>query len=184
VRLCFRHVAGLNVLAAAVLFMLAVDPTLLWGSIGFQLSVAATFGLIAFSGPLENALKRIHLPGSSLLAATLGATFATLPIILLTFQQLCIIGPIANLVVVPLVPFIMAFVTVAGIVSLVFPMGATVAGLAGWATLRFVEIVTTQASKIPYASITLSPIISGGIGVLLLLALIFFFNDHVRPLFD
>ena len=184
VRLCFRHVAGLNVLAAAVLFMLAVDPTLLWGSIGFQLSVAATFGLIAFSGPLENALKRIHLPGSSLLAATLGATFATLPIILLTFQQLCIIGPIANLVVVPLVPFIMAFVTVAGIVSLVFPMGAAVAGLAGWATLRFVEIVTTQVSKIPYASITLSPIISGGIGVLLLLALIFFFNDHVRPLFD
>lgn len=184
VRLYCRRVSGLNILAAASVLMLAVDPTLLWGSVGFQLSVAATFGLIAFSGPLEQGFKKIHLPGSAILAATLGATFSTLPIILLTFQQLCLIGPLANLVVVPLVPLIMAFVAVAGVVALIFPLCAAVSGLAGWVTLRFVEIVTTFSANIPYASITLSPIIAGGTGVLLSLVLIYFFYYHVRPLLD
>ena len=183
-RLCFRRVAGLNVLAAACLLMLTLDPTLLWGSVGFQLSVGATFGLIALSGPLERVLKKVYVPGSTLLAATLGATFATLPMILITFQQLSIIGPLANLAVVPIVPFVMAFVAIAGACSLILPMSAAVMGLAGWLTVRLVEGITTYAASVPFASVTLSPLVAGGIAIILALALIYFFHDHVQPLFD
>ncbi|MGH2523079.1 MAG: ComEC/Rec2 family competence protein, partial [Anaerolineales bacterium] len=49
-----RQVAGLNTLSVAVLLMTLLDPFTLW-DVGFQLSAAATLGLILYAEPFEAA---------------------------------------------------------------------------------------------------------------------------------
>lgn len=179
-----RRAAGVNTLCAAALLMLVWDPTLLWGSIGFQLSAAATFGLVAFSEPIALFLQRGRIPGAALLGATLGATFATMPIILLTFQQVSLVGPFANLLVVPLVPFVMVSVAITGTIGMLVPFVSTIPGLAAWAFLRTVEWLTTIAARLPAASVTLQRRDAILIALLTTFALSLYGRRHAHQLFD
>jgi competence protein ComEC len=52
-----RRGSGLNSLGLAVWLMLLVNPHLPW-DVGFQLSVAATLGMILFSAPMQARLQR------------------------------------------------------------------------------------------------------------------------------
>lgn len=179
-----RRQAGTNTLCAAALLMLVWDPTLLWGSVGFQLSTVATFGLVAFSEPFTAFFQRGHVPGSTLLGATLGATLATMPIILLTFQQVSLVGPLANLLVVPLVPFIMVSVAITGLVGLLVPLLGQVAGIAAWALLRAVEWLTATAAHLPAASLTLARRDAVFLALLTSFTLAMYGRRHARQLFD
>ena len=85
---------------------------------GFQLSVLATAGLIAWATPITERLRawtRGRLPGW--LAESLGVSFAaeaaTLPVVLAGFGRFALLAPAVNLVVVPLVPPAMAAGTLA-----------------------------------------------------------------------
>ncbi len=71
------------ILGGSVLILLIVDPTLVW-SIGFQLSVAATAGMVALAGPLADRLR--FLPRALALAAstTMAAQAAVSPVLLFT----------------------------------------------------------------------------------------------------
>jgi competence protein ComEC len=181
---CGRRPGGTNTLCAAVLLMLVWDPTLLWESIGFQLSAAATFGLVAFSEPLTVLLQRGRVPGAVLLGATLGATLTTMPIILLTFQQVSLVGPLANLLVVPLVPFIMVSVAVTGLAGLLMPFLGQIAGIAAWALLRSVEWITATAARLPAASLTLARRDAIFLASFTFLWLVLYGRRHARQLFD
>jgi len=98
-------------LAWAVAIMVVVAPATV-ADVGFQLSAAATAGLVAWATPLTDwlAVRFPRLP--SVLCASLGVSLAaqaaTLPIALLTFGRLALIAPAANLFAVPLVPPAMA----------------------------------------------------------------------------
>ena len=88
-----------NGLAAACLLMVLLDPS--WVSDpGFQLSVAATAGLLALTRPLAARLRRLGAAGPPL-AVTLAAQLATLPWALAAFGRFSAISPLANLVAVP-----------------------------------------------------------------------------------
>jgi len=97
-------------LAWAVATMIVVEPATV-ADVGFQLSAAATAGLVVWAGPLTDWLgaRAPRLPGPlrESLGVSLAAQAATLPIALLTFGRLALIAPLANLVAVPLVPPIM-----------------------------------------------------------------------------
>ncbi len=100
----------------AATIMIVAEPATV-GDAGFQLSAAATAGLVAWANPLTQWLGR-HAPRlpavlRESLGISLAAQAATLPIALLDFGRLAIIAPAANLVVVPLVPPVMAAGTVA-----------------------------------------------------------------------
>jgi len=88
-----RRQNGLNSLGLAAMVMLLIDPNLLW-DIGFQLSAAATLGLVFYAQPLEEKLiqlasKRMNKEqaakivgiASELFLFTLCAQVMTLPII-------------------------------------------------------------------------------------------------------
>ena len=88
-----------NGLAAACLLMVLLDPS--WVSDpGFQLSVAATAGLLALTRPLAARLRRLG-PAGPPLAVTLAAQLATLPWALAAFGRFSAVSPLANLVAVP-----------------------------------------------------------------------------------
>ena len=94
-------------LLLAVVIMSALNPWQLFYDIGFQLSVAATFGV------LEASRLRVRLGAegwlSELLWPSLGAILCTAPIIAHYFGTLSTVAPLANLLVLPLVPYLMLF---------------------------------------------------------------------------
>src|SRR5499427_1330443 len=93
----------MNALALAVLVLLAWRPGDL-GEPGFQLSFAATAGIIYLAPPLTAWLTGRGWPRwlATSTAVSLGAQAAVTPVMLVHFNQLSLIGIVANLAVVPM----------------------------------------------------------------------------------
>lgn len=121
-------VSGRGLLGAAVGGALLVAPSLAH-DLGFQLSVAATAGLLA------GARRRGAGPARAL-RATVAAQLAVAPLLLATVGEVPLAGPIANLLAAPLV----SVATVVGAI-------ASVAGLAPLAVLagRVADLVVAVA---------------------------------------
>jgi len=179
-----RPASGINLLFAAGIILLIFNPSLLYDSKGFQLSFGATFGLIAFSQILENQLNFLPKILKSVLAATLGATFGTLAISLINFQQISIIGPLVNVVVVPLVPWIMGLAIFVGLVNFIFAPLAQFIGLSTWALLRFVELASDFAARLPGANLILPSWLAILLSLFCLVILSLIFKKHVKIFFD
>lgn len=97
-------------LILTAMLMLLISPLILF-DIGFQLSFAATAGLIWLHPMLLNKLSflgKIPVLGESLLV-TLSAQIATLPIMLVNFGRLSWLAPLANTLVLPTIPLLMVF---------------------------------------------------------------------------
>jgi competence protein ComEC len=92
-----------DALGLAAVATLALDPRA-WLDVGWQLSFAATAGLLAAVGPGQRALRRAGIPRpiAAALATTAAATLATAPIMLAAFGSISAIGLITNVVVTPL----------------------------------------------------------------------------------
>lgn len=96
-------------LALAALLMTASEPLLLYDA-GFQLTMLATLGIPLLTPTLQRLLQRalgnVSQGAGSLvtesLAVTMAAQIATLPVLALTFGEVSLIAPIANLLTVPL----------------------------------------------------------------------------------
>lgn len=91
----------LNVLAGAAFLTLLVDPASLYDA-GFQLSYAASFGLILWTRSIMQifpARPRLFWP---LVAGSTAAQALTLPLMAWHFQELAPIAFLANLVVIPI----------------------------------------------------------------------------------
>jgi competence protein ComEC len=161
-----RSGAAATALGWAVVLLLVAEP----GTVadpGFQLSVLATAGLIAWATRIAEGLRSWRggrLPGW--LAESLGVSFAaeaaTLPLVLAGFGRFAVLAPVVNLVVVPLVPpamatgslaLIGAWLTQAGAPAIV----ATILGLPGWLVLAVLVAVVRGAASLPFASLNLPP---------------------------
>ena len=167
-------------LAWAVVILLGINPGTVTDA-GFQLSAAATAGLLAWGTPLSTSLRarmpwlpRFVVEG---LAVSLAAQAATLPIVLLAFGRLAPLSPLLNLVVVPLVPLAMATGTVAMAGGLAVGAGApaflaTLLGLPGALVIGLVVIIVQTAADLPFAGVTLGPPAGAALGGLAAAALV------------
>lgn len=91
--------------------MLMLEPRLVTDHIGFQLSALSTLALIYLSPKVEPWMNFVPETGGLRegFTATVTATIATLPISILTFGGFSVIAPIANLFLLPFLPYIMFF---------------------------------------------------------------------------
>lgn len=116
-----------QVVSAAVVGLLLIDPSLV-RSAGFQLSVAATAGVIVGARwPFARGWA------GRALAVSIGAQLAVAPLLLLHFGVVPLLSPVANLVAAPLV----ALSTVSGVLGVIGPavfaeVGAWLAGVVLW----------------------------------------------------
>ncbi len=156
-----RRALALNTLVAAAILMIIIKPSILVGDIGFQLSVAATLGLITISPILQKYFNKLSwqkwLPKNiwEALEATLGAQVLTMPIILYYFGRVSIIAPLANILVVPLVPWAMGAGFIGLTVGLIWrPLGGIIIWL-GWGFLLIIIKLAQWLADIPLASINL-----------------------------
>lgn len=68
---------------------------------GFWLSYTAVIGIYFFTEPLRRPFQVLGKPVSEILAVTLAANLATMPILLYSFHGVSVISPLANLIIIP-----------------------------------------------------------------------------------
>jgi competence protein ComEC len=137
--------------------MAAVNPSVLM-NIGFQLSFAATLGLVLYAEPLKGAFERFAArfvpvetaqkwsqPVGEYILFTLAAQVLVLPIILYYFQRMSLTSLIANPLILPAQPPVMILGGLALLVGTIYyPLGQLLAWLA-WPfmayTIRVVEFI-------------------------------------------
>ncbi|MDD4476996.1 MAG: ComEC/Rec2 family competence protein [Patescibacteria group bacterium] len=118
------------VLALAAALMLLFNPYVLVWDAGFQLSFLATAGIVYLSPFLGGKNKSSLF--KQILAPTFSAIIATLPLILFQFGRLSAIAPVANVLILWIVPYLMFFGFLAVVLSFVwFPFGQVVAWIVG-----------------------------------------------------
>jgi competence protein ComEC len=149
-----RRAEPLHALALALIVVVALRPGLVV-SLGLHLSVAATAGIVIWSGPLARRLGPLPRPAAMGLGATLAAQAAVAPLLVATFGEVSAAGPVANALALPAVPA----ATVAGIAAAVAGtlhpgLGRAVALLgepfAGW-----ILLVGTHLGRASWATVAL-----------------------------
>jgi competence protein ComEC len=171
-----REAAVLNSLALAALVILALRPNDLYDP-GFQLSFAATAGIVVAPLPRQPVLAAIGVSAA--------AQLAVLPIGLAHFNQVSTIGLIANLAVVPLA----GLATILGLVAVgAAALATAVAGwlfAATWPVLLLLRWTVMLAAGVPGALVHLpapgvAAIVAYACGLLLGLAAWHLRATHLR----
>jgi len=155
-RVTGRTYAVLRALGLAVVFMLAWNPLLLAFDPGFQLSVAATLGLILGAPIVERYINFVR-PNfiREILAATIAAQVFVLPLLLYQTGSLSLVSLPANILVLPFVPLAMMLSFGSSLVSLVVPGIAAIAGFPAYLILGYVLDTTQFLASIPFAQVVL-----------------------------
>lgn len=114
---------SVNAILLAGIIMLLLNPLLLRYDIGFQLSFAATLGIILLSP-----FALLSLRWGDVLSTTIVAEIFVLPLILFYFHTAPILALPTNMLIVPFVPITMFLGSVAALLSIVVPSLAPVFG--------------------------------------------------------
>jgi len=159
-----RRAYGLTTLAFAVWIMSLYDPDVLW-DIGFQLSVAATAGLVLFTEdftrvlawllarllPAQTAARAVQWL-SEPLVVSLAAQMATTPLILLYFGRFSAASLLANLLIVSVQPYIMVAGWVALLAGLLAVSLGEVLAWVVWLPLTYTLFVVESLARFEWAS--------------------------------
>jgi competence protein ComEC len=130
-KLLWKDVHLLNTISLSALLILYFKPFQLFDA-GFQLTFAATFGLILFFPGIKSVLPKLPFKIGELIALSIAAQVAVLPIVAITFHRVIFSGLILNLIGIPLVTVVMAagYVFLPVVFLLPFLAGPAAAGLA------------------------------------------------------
>lgn len=181
-RLLGRQTQALASLGAAALAMTLINPLTLW-DVGFQLSFAATLGLVLYADPIAarftelasrwmdpRQAERLAKPVGEFALFTLAAQVTTLPLTAYYFKRLSLAALLANPVILPAQPALMVLGGLAMLLGMLWlPLGQ-VAAWAAWPfpafTIRAVELFAGwRAASLALPSIGL-PAVALGYGLL------------------
>jgi competence protein ComEC len=152
-------------LAAAAFFMTLLNPYTLW-DVGFQLSFAATVGLVLYTEPLERAFERALERVTSVerakktvgfiseaLLVTMAAQITTMGIIVGIFGRLSLITLVTNFLILPVQSYVMIFGGVALLLGLALRPAGQVVGWVAWVFLSYTIEMVRLTARVPYASV-------------------------------
>jgi competence protein ComEC len=157
-----------NAILFAVSVMLLVNPLSLRWDVGFQLSFLATLGIVYVYPIFNHYISKLdainRLPTgqagvstiAEILLLTLAAQTFVLPILMINFGKLSLISPLANVLVLPIIPLTMLIGFIAILFSFVFsPIGQIFAWLA-FLPLKYETIIIKFLAGLRYSSIEIS----------------------------
>ncbi|MEA3460187.1 MAG: ComEC/Rec2 family competence protein, partial [Chloroflexota bacterium] len=160
-----RQGEALTSLVASAMLMTIINPLLLW-DVGFQLSFAATMGLILYTPPLQGWFERrlgrllsvesakgaIRLLNDSLIV-TVAAQITTLPIVVYHFRRLSLVTLFTNFLILPAQQGVMLWGGLATILGLIWvPLGRIAAWVA-WLFLTYTIRIVELTASFPWASL-------------------------------
>jgi competence protein ComEC len=141
-----RRTDPVPMLALAGALMVGLDPRLV-DDPGFQLSFLGTAGIVLLAAPIA-----ARVPGPRLIAepfaVTIAAQLATVPVMAGTFGVISLVGPIANALVLPLLP---AMIVLGGLGAIL----STVSPALGWALLQLTGLGTSVITTLARALVTI-----------------------------
>ncbi len=157
-----RPQSGLAALGAAALLMTAIDPGVA-AEVGFQLSVAATAGLIVFAPWIRYglgwAIARAGMTGLvpsafvDVAALSLAAWVGTLPLIWVTFGRISLVGPLLNIPTVPLFAVAFWLSGVAAVAGAVWEPAGWALGIVAYYPLAFIIWIAEAGASLPGAAV-------------------------------
>ena len=137
--------------------MLLFNPYALKNDVSFQLSFLAFIGLLFLSTKISE-LKFINKLPNTLKTAfseTMGAQIMVLPILLYNFGILSIVAPLANILILPLVPAAMGVGFIAAIGGMIWvDLGRILANFS-WVILKYILTIVEILSALPIAAVNL-----------------------------
>jgi len=193
-----------NALVLAGALMVYLNPRVLVWDLGFQLSFAATLGLVYISPILQEwlapkdeekefvygqvnakAFVKSLKSAKLVLATTLAAQIAVLPLLVVNFGQLSLIAPLANILILPVIPITMLVGFLSALAGLIFlPLGKILGWLA-WLFLTYEIKIIELLAKIPLAAVSFKwSWLAGGIYYAVLIWLIWRFNRKQKTLVE
>lgn len=157
-----RRGDALTALVFAATIMTAVAPGVLL-DIGFELSCAATAGLVLLSGRLARALKWAPPFIAEGMAATVAAEIFTLPLVIHYFGRVSIVSLPSNLLIEPLVPLIMFGGAATLLANALLAPVAPLVGLAPWLPAQLLLFVVERLGNLPGARLSVPPLSWGAV---------------------
>jgi competence protein ComEC len=163
-----RQTFALASLALAALLMTLWNPLLLW-DIGFELSFAATLGLVLLVRPMKQAFRALisrlrssedratFIVGllSDPLFVTMGAQLAVWPLTVYYFHRFSLISPVANFLIIPAQPAVMIVGGLATILGSLHPLLGQPVAWVGWLFLAYTITMVQLTARVPFASLDL-----------------------------
>lgn len=141
-----------TVILLAVTILLSINP-LLVEEVGFQLSVSAVTGIFLVLFVTRNLVSRCR--GAyrffvSSILVSLGATLATAPLVVYHFENIALVGILANVLIVPVIPFVLMLSMASVVVSTVNMSVATVIAYLLHMLIKWMMIVTEKLSALSW----------------------------------
>ena len=164
-----RRQSGLNALGFTAALMCLFNPLLL-EDVSFQLSFAATLGLVLFADPLgawardrlthllpEGTARRISEPLNQYLLFTLAAQLLTFPIIAYHFGRISFSSFLANPLILPAQPPLLIMGGISTILGAISPALGKIASLFTWPLASYSNFIADQFSRMISGSLAVDP---------------------------
>jgi competence protein ComEC len=156
-----RQVSAVHFMTTMLALVLAYNPQLVYNT-GFQLSVAAVFGILLLTKPLKSLLERTLLRPlkgpptqlSNLVSVSLAAQIATSPIVAATFEQVSIVGVFTNLIAVPISGPILILGLLGFLLGNTYPLLAYPLNACNGFLITILIQSAKGAASLPFASVT------------------------------
>ncbi len=150
-----RNYKPMVLIMLSAVITLAYNPAYLWSDVGWQLSFLAFYGILII-GPLLESQLRAEKMIPKLIIESMSAYIITLPLIMGLFGNVSIIAPLANLIILPLVPLVMFLAFVSGMFGIATPL-APIIGLPLKILLVLMLGTMNFLANVPMASVTIPP---------------------------
>lgn len=148
-----RKIHPLVLLTFSAAITALINPSYLWGDLGWYLSFAAFAGVLILSPLLLDYFWGEREPNAVIrvVVETFSAQVLTAPIIAFAFGQYAPLALISNVFILPLIPFAMMFVFIAGLAALLFTPLALVASYPARLLLNYITFVVDKLAALPVA---------------------------------
>ncbi len=147
-----RENDSLQSLSFALLILLCANPAAIH-DVRLVLSAVSVLGIIIFNTPIDRFVKRHRLlraMGENF-SVTLSAQLISIPFSVAYFGTISVLGVVTNILVLPIVPFLMG----AGFAFLIIPLQAVCSFLSGgiWLGVNAVVLISDLISAVPFAQV-------------------------------
>lgn len=148
---------SLNALVLAAALMLLINPGIIY-DLGWQLSFLAVLGIIYIYPLIKKVFLKFKFETkyfSDIIAISLAAQIITWPIIALNFSQVSLIAPIANILVLWLLPVLLICLLLAILLTIILPGLVIIWWLPSYLGLHYIMLIADWLTKIPYSYLEL-----------------------------
>jgi competence protein ComEC len=171
-----KNYNALWALIVASTIIVSINPMSLRYDMGLHLSILATYGLIVFQNPISIFFIKKHLNRkiADIFASTIAASIMSMPYVAYNMGIISITGFFVNVLVVPLLPVLMLFSFITGIIGLISNYLVIPFAYITYIISKLILFIINTFGELPFSAIYKNNIPL--VGILLIYAIIFYYG--------